>query len=409
MRKIIDYLFVIFLILTCNSVYSVLTGKNLYFKEIMLIITIIYTIVHMYSEDFDKKKVGKCIALLIIYFFYILIYIVLTRIEGEFIYLYMLLLPLLYFTYSTTNNLMSSILKKFSNVVCILAIISLFFYFLGTLMNIIKPTGSIMINWGGTKSITSYLGVHFNIQRQDIFLGLDLYRNTGIFTEAPMYSLILSISLCIELFFKNVISKKRVILVTVTIFTSLSATGILIAIAMCFLRYIMNKDRTKIIKVLKLLVLPILIITIILISYNIFNSKMETSSYNTRIDDYIASYKAFKDKPLIGNGFKNDNSIINYMSSFRINNSGLSNSFMVLLAHCGIYMFIIYLIPFIKTLYYSISNKQRNIAALDLLIGVLFLTTIFLYKPLMMNFLAMGYAITKVENKINKEQVKVIK
>lgn len=208
MKKFIDYIFVIFLILTCNSVYSVLTGKDLYFKEIMLAITVIYTIIHIYSKEFEKKKTGKSVALIIIYISYIAIYIILTKTVGEFIYLYVLLLPLLYFIYSTTNHLMKSTLEKFSNIVFLLAVISLIFYFLGTITNIIKPTGNVEISWGGIKNINSYFGMHFNIQKQDIF-GLDIYRNTGIFTEAPMYSLVLSISLCIELFFKEKISKKE--------------------------------------------------------------------------------------------------------------------------------------------------------------------------------------------------------
>ena len=403
MKKFIDYIFVIFLILTCNSVYSVLTAKDLYFKEIMLAITMIYTIVHIYSNDFEKKRTGKSVALIIIYIFYIAMYIILTKIVSEFIYLYVLLLPLLYFIYSTTNHLMKSTLENFSNIVLFLAIISLIFYFLGTITNIIKPTGNVEISWGGIKTIDSYFGMHFNIQKQDIF-GLEIYRNTGIFTEAPMYSLVLSISLCIELFFKEKISKKRIILIFITILTSLSTTGILISMTICFLRYIINMDKVKMIRYLKILILPIVAVTIILISYNIFNNKMKTSSYSTRIDDYIASYKAFKDKPLIGNGFKNDDAIIKYMSSFRSNNEGLSNSFMVLLAQGGIYMSIIYFIPFINTLYYSIKNKKKNIIILDLLLGVLFLTTIFLYKPLLINFLAMGYAVNKKTK--NKELCK---
>lgn len=156
---------------------------------------------------------------------------------------------------------------------------------------------------------------------------------------------------------KNI--KKRIILILITILTSLSTTGILVSMAICFLRYIINKDKVKMIKLLKILILPVVAVVIFLISYNIFNSKMETSSYSTRIDDYIASYKAFKDKPIIGNGFKNDDAIIKYMSSFRSNNEGLSNSFMVLLAQGGIYMFIIYFIPFINTLYCSIKNKKK--------------------------------------------------
>ena len=67
-------------------------------------------------------------------------------------------------------------------------------------------------------------------------------------------------------------------------------------------------------------------------------------------------------------------------------------------------MSIIYFIPFINTLYYSIKNKKKNIIILDLLLGVLFLTTIFLYKPLLINFLAMGYAVNKKTK--NKELCK---
>lgn len=395
MKNYIEYIFALLLILNCNSVYSVMDGKNFYLKEMLLGVTFILLIVHIFLKDYKKEKSGNEIAFLIFYVLYIILYVLIKEVRAEFIYLYLILLPVMYFIYATSsNNEGLKILIKISQIVYILSIISLIFYILGTIMNVLPVTKYLVINWGEKRNIASYCGLHFNIQKESVG-NLKIYRNTSIFTEAPMFSLFLVISLCIELFFSKKVKTKKIITLIIVTITTLSTTGIILSTFLCFIYYINKKNSEKFKKYFKILSFPLIIFLVAIVVSTVFNNKFNSSSYNTRIDDYRASYYAFKDEPLFGNGFKNDDAIIAYMSSFRGKNVGLSNSIMVLLAQCGIYIFVIYLYPFLKVLFYGIKNKKRNLIILDFVILILFITTIFLYKPIIINFMALGYAINK--------------
>ena len=101
------------------------------------------------------------------------------------------------------------------------------------------------------------------------------------------------------------------------------------------------------------------------------------------------------------------------MSDFRNHNKGLSNSFMILLAQCGIYLFLLYFFPIICIVIYSKREKSNNIIFFVIIMLVLFFTTIFMYKPLMLALLACAYAYILRNNenlKIpNKKDTKILK
>lgn len=392
MRKFFNYIFVIFLILTFNSVYSVIDGKNLHFKEIMTITAIIFLIVNFPKKN-EKNYINtkRFIFMIYMYISYVLLYIVFTSYKGEFCYLYLLLFLVFLITLTSKPNLTKEVLKMFLNVMIVIAIISLFFYIFGSVLNIIKTNSSIIINWGGKRSISSYFGLHFNIQKVEM-LGKKIYRNTSIFTEAPMYSFLLTVALCIELFFEKTKSKRKTSLLFLTTLSTMSTAGIIFSIALIIVNYIVKSRNSKNIKSLRFLIIPMILLVGCFAIYKTYNSKTDSSSYNTRIDDFEASFKAFKEKPILGNGFKNDEAIIKYMGDFRSGNTGLSNSLMVLLAHVGIYMSLIYWLAFILAIKKSVRKKEKNVTILAILLGALFITTIYMYKPLAIFFISASYA-----------------
>ena len=80
------------------------------------------------------------------------------------------------------------------------------------------------------------------------------------------------------------------------------------------------------------------------------------------------------------------------MSQFRVGNMGLSNSLLTLLALGGLYLFNLYIIPFIISLKYYF-RKNKKIVFYIFMILSLFIVLIFHYKVLIINFLAIGYSL----------------
>lgn len=147
---------------------------------------------------------------------------------------------------------------------------------------------------------------------------------------------------------------------------------------------------------MKLFILPIVVLLVGGITLYLYNNKVDTSSYSARLDDYYAIFLSWKDSLFIGNGYRDSSYIQEYMSNFRIRNTGLSNS-LVVLSQCGIYLFILYLIPLIKSIIYSVKTKKYNILIFCIVMVILFITTIFPYKEILLNILAIGLALPKRE------------
>lgn len=396
-NKIVNYLLFLLMILSCNSVYSKTIGNN-YIDELLLFILIIKFILHITSMDFIKKNVLKSLIFLAFYFLYLLIFMGMNYINGifGFIYLYFLIFPLFFFIFATsTKEAIKSYVSILCNIVFMITIMSFFFYIIGTILNIISPNKQFIINWGGKRIIDSYYGLHFNIQRTDLFKN-HFYRNTSIFVEAPMYSLVLSLALAFQIFILGEKYNKKTITYILAIISSVSITGIICIILIFSLNIIINgKNKYIFIKMLIILILGLSLYSII---GNLFESKLSSSSAFARFDDYKAGYLAWKNHPLFGNGFKDSDSIVKYMNTIRYNNTGISNSFLTLLAQCGLYIFLFYFIGLLKSLIFGFRENERGIISLAIIITFLFITTIFHYRPIIIFLLAISYSLNLTKN-----------
>lgn len=399
MKKVLEYIFTLLLILITNSIYMVTGNYSDYIRILFTIVLGLLISINMLLEKNKKNKRNKAVIFLLFYYFFIIFFtsITNTKLNLDYVHIYFLTFPMLYYLFAIiSSGDCISLLSKFSKVVYILCILSLFFFIFGTTLKIIRPSSSIIIDWGEVQKVPSYFGLHFDVQKIEIF-GKTFIRNTGVFAEAPMFSLNIIIALAIEFFIKKEKSKRNIIIFIITILTTASTTGLTLCAFIIFMYYLLKKDSKFFGKKFKFILTLILFIIAIFFTRNLIIDKQKTASYYARIDDYIASYNAWKENPIFGNGYKNSEVIIKYMGVFRKNNTGLSNSILVLLAQCGIYMFVFYFIPVIKTVKYGIKSNNKNIISFDIILILLFCTTIFLYKPLILYFLAMGYNLENME------------
>ena len=391
MKKVLDYMEATILILSCSSVFLLTVNRDYHLTEFLIGLSFLQLLFHIFSKDFDKVKASKSIVFLLFYFAWMSIFMILnTHNTFHFLATFCILFPLFYFRFSTSksNQTIMRILEKIPKIMCVLVFISFIFYFFGSLLNIIHPNGTIVVNWDKIRTFPSYYGLHFNTQYITLF-NHNILRNTGIFPESPMYSLNLAFALGIEFFLLKKTSKFRSAAFILAIFTTTSTTGIIVMSFMILAKFLLNNSKEKNKKIYRFL-FPVLLVFLFVVCGYFYLEKKQTSSYSTRTDDYKAAYLAWKDHPIIGNGYNDTSSITKYMTYSR----GVSNS-LVVLSEGGLWLFLVYIIPLIKALRYGMERKTYRISVFGLVLLILFITTTFQFRPILICFLASGFALNK--------------
>lgn len=374
-RNIFDYLFVFFTIISCNSVYMNLIGTNT--NRVIIVLYCVVLIISLFIVGLKRKAVGMFLSFLIIYYFYLLVFYFFNNIgenDLEFISYFGILLPIivLYFLNLSFDEI-KSLLIKMKKTILLFAIISLVLYIL-TNINFIENYEYKTVRWSLTTSIPSVMNIYFMPQGK--------LRNSLFFTEPAMYSIFLSLAMAIERIDKK--SKLTNFLLFITILTTRSATGILLA----FLILIFDNINIRK-KGISQLIAPIIVVICLVIALNVFSQKTISMSYQIRIDDYRACIQTWKQNPIFGTGFMNNKIIQSNMSYFRRSNQGLSNSFFVILAQGGIYLLAIYVLPLTYFFKRKVSKDELLIV---IVFCILLFTTIFHYTVLAYSGIAIGLA-----------------
>ncbi|MBR0341462.1 MAG: O-antigen ligase family protein [Oscillospiraceae bacterium] len=254
-------------------------------------------------------------------------------------------------------------MRRFSNIVIIIASISLFFWVFGSLGGYIKPNSYLYTTWSSSnvpQRINNYYNLYFENQRS-LFFGLSvnrIIRNTAIFTEAPMACMIFMVAFLYEIFLNMKKSRIRTAILLIAIISTISTSGI-VAVVMAFgCNYIFSKLKSNGQLTLKIIIAPLAIVVAVISINFVIEQKLGTISGSTRLDDFVAGYKAWRDSPVFGNGYGNSSAYQQYMSSFRSNNLGFSNSIMQLLAFGGLYLTIPYIVVAVKCINRLFKTKN---------------------------------------------------
>ncbi len=388
-KEFIEYVLALFIILNCQSVFKVALSKNYYINEVIIVCLSLLIILNIKKMKNNKKKTSM-IIFLFFYYMFCIFFCFMNNVQTytSFIEVFIIIFPMLYVLYMIDIDCRKRILLKILNVMSIIAIISIFFYFFGSILKIVPKFSWLKINWGMIMNIKSYFNLYFESQYINIF-GLKIVRNCSVFCEAPMYSLNLILALSINEFIADKPSKLKKILLSIAIATTLSTTGIILGLGILIYSKIIKNESGYNKKILKLLSVPFIIVVAAIIILQFFSEKKNTSSYSTRMDDYNAIYSAWKESIIFGNGYNNDEIIKSHMSVFRKYNQGLSSS-LVVLAHGGIYFSCLYILAFIIAL--MKSKKDKKLLGIVIVIVLLFFTTIFQYTVMLINFMAICYA-----------------
>ena len=389
--QILEYFLAFLLMLSCNSVYSTAVNADFLINECLIVVTIFLCFVNGKITIGSSVKKTLPILLLVLSLYFV---IKISKISIQaYILNFFVFFPCMVIYISAAKDKFS-IYKKFSSVVFIISTLSTIVWFLSEIVPVLSPTFSVVISWGATKHVSGILGLFFRCQRDSTF-GFDFFRNTGLFAEAPMHSLVLSIALIYELFLTPKVKKKRVIPLIIYIFTTVSATGILcimLCAFLCIWKSVNNKKKS--VRVIYILFVVFFLPVMFMVIDGILETKSATNSYTIRMIDYIAGFNAWKDNPIFGVGYGNNAELYSYKfkfyvdAGFNTNIIGFSNSIMSLLGQGGIVLFTLYLLPFLTFVF---RNKSDNLRCWSISLIMLLITTIFHTRFIMIYLLALSY------------------
>lgn len=272
---------------------------------------------------------------------YLAVYLLATRYNAlRFLLYYVspLLLLTLYTGWCPDGG--EGLLHKLSDVVAVVAAVSLFFYGFGTVLWWIRPQ-IVTFYWGESLRICpTYFHLYYEAQQIE-FLGWELPRNCGVFPEAPGFAVFLVVAVAAEVLLRARPRLWRCALFVTATLTTVSAKALLLTAAVFVLRYLLWppvgwSSRRRVWLCSAVGGALVLAATVLLWD------KLTSVSGAMRLDDAVACLRTFATAPLFGTGYWNDASVVPFFSYPDRYNNGLSVGAAVILAQGGLYLSALY-------------------------------------------------------------------
>lgn len=293
--------------------------------------------------------------------------------------------------------------KKLSNVVVVLSIISLVFYLLGTILKALPPTSVTNYTWTWELQCKNWYNMYYEAYygRTSMFSFLPR-KNTGIYTEPPMFMIMVCLALAGEFAFVEKPRKFIISTLLITLITIMSTTGYIFVI-LCILLYILRLESGKRSIALRILIFPLLCLIGGVVVLEIMNTKIGTASGENsvfiRSDHLLTAYRLWIEKPILGIGYGQSELFL----KSSVYHQGASVGLPLFLAYAGIWGMLLYLIPFIKSLYMSIRFNLKFIYFVLGTFTLLFLTSVN-YLPIMIIVLGMLITYERTDEKIIEDE-----
>ena len=390
--RTLEFILILIIVLDCNSVYRLRYGwdfepqmlalwianMSAYFLIALWIfkdrtniqcikdMTALIVISLICTTEYNSYLVGIGKGFLGYFFFFMTAMVILYRIHRK-------------------NGEPFRLLFLMEYVILFIAVASVLLWIGSSILELWGTNSDIKVFWGGIYYDANYLNLCI---RRWVFAG-DYTKNLGIFVEPPMFGLFLGFGLYTELYLK----KKSNIAIVATFVIALISCRAILAIMLALLAFlflavelIWNKKYARI-------VIPVSGVLVGLGVVALFIYKMKTGwgSLATHIDDFAAALKCWTHYPIWGCGFDREAPIQEYMSDFRADNLGLSNSAAVVLAEGGIVLFAYYFIPFLLMMF-TFFKKNRRFAYWAVGMFLFWVVVIFHTRLFIFFLMALGYS-----------------
>lgn len=367
----LETLFVWTLILNCRSVYmSTIVGA----KEVAMFLCAISMIMLLFRmKQISVRKLCNGILGAFGLFLFLGFYILVTdsdTMEAVKSFAILIIMVVFYSLYCD-KIVLQRLIKKYVYIMAGIAAFSIFMWIFASLLGFIQPTGTVFSTWGDM-NIRNYGYVYYETQKGTSLmqlLGIDIYRNTAIFNEAPMYALQLIMAITFNEFVMDEENKKATILLAAAVVTSFSSAGLISLVMIAFMKYIITKSKNKISLLLKIFLIPTILLVGAQIVSLLLANKINSSSGMIRLDDFKAWGQVWKNHLILGAGF-GTKEYIRYLASWR-RGTGISTSLGMILGYGGIWLLSLYALPVIRTLRASV--RTHNIRYICFVLVFLFL------------------------------------
>lgn len=374
----VEYLLALFLIIDCYTVYVVS-----FFPKSLLMVIVLGSLSWLCGRNIQKNalSVNWTLTVPFILFFLANALVVLLHIEEDLLLSFfvriLLIFPLFIFYFSTTEeDHKFALFYKFSLLMQIEAVVSMFFFFFGTLLNVFPSTGSVSFDWGYDVTAPNYYFLYFQSQP---------LRNTGCFTEGPMHNFCLCLSLLVEVFFKRKKNKGTIFLLVAAIISTVSTTGFIMLILTICTFLLLHRNTSVRYKKIMFFIMFVGCISAALGINWIIEEKLSSHSFASRSENIVTLYRQWMDSPWLGIGFG---------KSF-----GGSNSLFAILADGGIHLFLIYFISFIVIPLLYLRTKNVSCLLFYLLVFGMFSITAITYQLVIIMLLSFSLSLVLVKSK----------
>lgn len=373
----LTYLFAFALLLECNSVYII---NSQFFNQIVLLGSFLSLLILILTGGKKYRLQPLTPLFFIIYVLWALVLYFNGTGDNTFILKFFGIFPLLILYLALGGfSRFKEILKAVVNVMLLISVVSLFFYILGTVLNIIPSTEIIYSDWAGTY-FPSWFNIYFEAQP---------FRNCGIYPEAPMYNICLVVALSSEYFFFER-NKWKIIVFVIAILTSTSTTGIFALLGLILLHVLGKLHEGSLSPIKTAFTIVVILFTFIIVLYignDVLEMKSQTDSYADRTVHIKRALTIFQQNVFLGSGYGK-------------NGVGSSNSLFIILADGGIWMSLLYGFSLVLWPFFQFLKGKFKIVGMYFLYFCVFAITIVLYTN--MALLMIAYPISTFLTKSKK-------
>jgi len=409
LKLFFEYLTALALLLDCHCVWSSLQGNGWMGEAIfaVLAVGVLGCIAcTAASHEIEQRQLKFALGILVVTLVYVGIFVLVrpVNVRGLCRVAAGAILLMLWMFLCQKDKKVPSLLNRYSDLVLVVGVFSLFFWVFGSCLHLFGPTGTVVSEWAvPRREIPTYFGLYFEAASVNLF-GHTFVRNSGIFAEAPMAALNYMLALLVELLLKEKTAWWRVVLLVLCLATTFSTTA---GILLCFLVFAkfaiwaLGRGKTAakggIIGMIFAGVLLLLVVAAL-----VFH-KWQSLSGHIRADDYRAGLLAFLQKPVFGSGFGVLSDVQAYMSANRAGNVALSSSFIAVIVQAGLYGLLPYAVLFLYNVVSAILNRQWNQMVYTVSLGFLFAALIFPYQYILLLNLSWFLKGAVTNHKLRKE------
>lgn len=339
LNYIFEYIVAIAVVLNSNSIWNSLENTESWFPYLVVIFLYIGFLGYSLTTRAFRNRINKFLALYCICAVLLIILFLGSPNASltQTIKILLGLLPLGIIIYNGDELVLESFFRALRNVIFFIALLSLVFWFVGSFLKIITPTGTYYSIWGGLDNkfiARSYYGIYWETQSINFFNNYFI-RNSAIFTEAPMAAYCFSIAFMIDTLLLKDKNHFETLIIALAIITTFSTMGYAILMMASVYTYILNNPSHKIGHFIKVLIVPVLVSVIAIVGLSLYEEKLGTYSGSSRIDDYVSGISAWLLHPILGDGIGSIVAMKSVRVSWRQSANGFNNAFTSILVQGG--------------------------------------------------------------------------